>query len=181
MPLGSRAVTGIVVACDVALPAGVTEQSVKPVTRIMDDAPFIPSDVVSLAQWTAEYYAAGAGETITAVLPPKTRDERADAHKTRRVVAITVAGLSVLDRQTSSRHASAAAETDDARRLTAKQREALEILQGSPDGLPTATLSARDVGADLLGRLAKAGLVAFRQERVERDPFEASPFRGGAV
>ena len=97
VPLGSRAVTGIVVACDVALPAGVTEQSVKPVTRIMDDEPFIPSDVVSLAQWTAEYYAAGAGETITAVLPPKTRDERADAHKTRRVVAITVAGLGVLD------------------------------------------------------------------------------------
>ena len=40
----------------------------------------IPADVVALARWTAEYYAAGAGETITAVLPPKTRGERADAH-----------------------------------------------------------------------------------------------------
>jgi primosomal protein N' (replication factor Y) len=60
--------------------------------------------------------------------------------------------------------------------LTGKQREALEMLQGSPDGLPAAVLATRAVGADLLGRLAKAGLVAFRQERVERDPFEASPF-----
>ena len=87
VPLGSRAVTGIVVACDIALPDGMAEQGVKSVTRVMDDRPFIPSDVVSLAQWTAEYYAAGAGETITAVLPPKSRDERADAHKTRRLVA----------------------------------------------------------------------------------------------
>jgi primosomal protein N' (replication factor Y) len=174
VPLGTRAVTGIVVACGVALPDGVTEASVKPVTRVMDDQPFIPSDVVTLAQWTAEYYAAGAGETITAVLPPKTRDERADAHKTRRVASITVAGLSALDRPTA---APAAPEADDIRRLTGKQREALEILQGSPDGLPTAGLTARDVGADVLGRLARAGLVAFRQERVERDPFEATPFR----
>ena len=60
---------------------------------MLDAEPFIPPDVVALAQWTAEYYAAGAGETITAVLPPKTRGERADAHKTSRVAAITVAGL----------------------------------------------------------------------------------------
>ncbi len=91
VPLGPRAVTGIVVASDVALGPGVVEQSVKPVARIMDQEPFIPSDVVSLARWTAEYYAAGAGETITAVLPPKTRDARADAHKKRRVASITAA------------------------------------------------------------------------------------------
>ena len=39
--------------------------------------------------WTAEYYAAGVGETIPAVLPPKTRGARADAHKTVRIASIT--------------------------------------------------------------------------------------------
>ena len=50
------------------------------------------------------------------------------------------------------------------------------MLQGSPSGLPSAALAGRGVGADVLTRLARAGFVAFRQERVERDPFEASPF-----
>ena len=49
----------------------------------------MPADVVALARWTAEYYAAGVGETIPAVLPPMTRGGRADAHKTTRVAAIT--------------------------------------------------------------------------------------------
>ena len=53
----------------------------------------MPADVVALARWTAEYYAAGAGEAITAVLPPKARGARADAHKTLRVASITAAGL----------------------------------------------------------------------------------------
>ena len=53
----------------------------------------MPPDVVELARWTAEYYAAGPGDTITAVLPPMARGGRSDAHKTIRVAAITAAGL----------------------------------------------------------------------------------------
>ena len=73
MPLGSRAVTGIVVdvSGDSNAPAGT---DIKPLRQVLDTEPFIPSDVVDLARWTAEYYAAGAGEAITAVLPPKTRE-----------------------------------------------------------------------------------------------------------
>ena len=116
------------------------------------------ADVVSLARWTAEYYAAGAGETITAVLPPKTRGERADAHKTRRVATLTAAGLGALESPA----------------LTSKQREALEILSGVPDGLPTPALAARGIGADTVSRLARQGLIGLRQERVDRDPFESA-------
>ena len=42
---------------------------------------------------TEMLYAAGAGETITAVLPPKTRGEQVSGHKTLRVASITAAGL----------------------------------------------------------------------------------------
>src|SRR5947209_4211658 len=92
VPLGSRTVTGIVVARDVAL-AGVAASEIKSIRQVLDDDAFLPAEVVALARWTAEYYAAGPGETITAVLPPKTRGARADAHKTMRVAAITAAGL----------------------------------------------------------------------------------------
>jgi primosomal protein N' (replication factor Y) len=166
VPLGKRALTGIVVSHESALPPGVAEESVKPFARALDDTSFVPADVVSLARWTAEYYAAGVSETIAAVLPPKTRDQRADAHKTRRVVSATAAGLSAL-------------ATDAAavpRIITVKQREVLEMLGGTPQGYAVADLSDRGVTADVVSRLAKSGLVAYRQERVERDPFEATPF-----
>ncbi|MEQ1731384.1 MAG: DEAD/DEAH box helicase family protein, partial [Vicinamibacterales bacterium] len=155
VPLGSRSVTGIVVEVSKAsdVPDGT---GIKPLKSVLDTEPFIPSDVVELARWTAEYYAAGPGEAITAVLPPKTRDERADAHKTSRIVSLTAAG------------------TDPDVKVTTRQREALDILAGSADGLAAAELARRGVSADIVSRLQKAGLVAVRQERVDRDPFAAA-------
>jgi primosomal protein N' (replication factor Y) (superfamily II helicase) len=155
VPLGSRSVTGIVVdvSRDLAAPEG---KGVKPLRSVLDAEPFVPSDVVALARWTADYYAAGPGEAITAVLPPKTRGDRADSHKTTRVVSLTAAGM------------------DSSVVVTPKQREALDVLAGAPQGIPAPDLARRGVGADLVARLAKAGLVTVRHERVDRDPFDTS-------
>ena len=104
VPLGSRTVTGIVVDVDVPA-ADIDEADIKPVRQLLDEGSFVPADIVALAQWTAEYYAAGPGETITAVLPPKARDDRADAHKTRRIATITAAGFDGLTlAQADGRH-----------------------------------------------------------------------------
>jgi primosomal protein N' (replication factor Y) len=166
VPLGSRTLSGIVVddhpdpgSCDVA--------DIKPIRAVLDAEPFVPADVIALATWTAEYYAAGPGEAITAVLPPKTRGSRADAHKTRRVAAVTTAGIEALNAPVDSEQAAPAVS------LTAKQREALTVVSGSATGVATATLTKRGITADLIGRLAGRGLVSVRQERVDRDPFAA--------
>jgi primosomal protein N' len=37
---------------------------VKPIRQILDAQAFVPADVVALARWTANYYAAGVGDTI---------------------------------------------------------------------------------------------------------------------
>lgn len=162
VPLGSRSVTGIIV--EVSDTPGVSEgKGIKPLKSVLDAEPFIPSEVVDLARWTAEYYAAGPGEAITAILPPKTRDERVDAHKTARVVTLTAAGQ------------------DPQLQVTPRQREALDILAGAPDGLPSAELARRGVPADLVRRLLKAGLVSARQERVDRDPFDTSSLEAAPV
>ena len=157
VPVGSRSVTGIV-AEEATNGAGLREEDIRPIRQLLDREPFVPADVVSLARWTADYYAAGAGETITAVLPPKTRGDQADAHKTRRVATLTAAGLGALESSA----------------LTSKQRETLEILSGVPGGLPTPALAARGISADTVSRLAKQGLIGLRQERVDRDPFESA-------
>ncbi|MGE3507876.1 MAG: primosomal protein N' [Vicinamibacterales bacterium] len=161
VPVGSRLLTGLVVSHVTAPPQGLSVDSIRPFDRALDDRPFVPADVVELAAWTAEYYAAGLGETITAVLPPKTRDTRVDAHRLRRVVAITAAGLSALEAPTV---------------VTPRQREALAALAGLPDGAPTAVLQTRGISAGAVRRLTGLGLVAVRHERIDRDPFHASTF-----
>jgi len=120
---------------------------------------------------------------LTAVLPPKARGSRADAHKTRRVAAITAAGLGALETQSGRRSFSG----QEAKRGTApfsgvsaekgpypfspKQRELLELLAGTPTGIPTPELAERGFAADTIGRLAKQAFVSLRQDRVNRDPF----------
>jgi primosomal protein N' (replication factor Y) (superfamily II helicase) len=164
VPLGTRLVTGIVV--EVGVEAGARRRTanaeppatnVKPIRELLDATAFVPADVVALARWTAEYYAAGVGDTIPALLPPMARGARADAHKTTRMAAITAAGLEALDARES---------------ITTKQREALALLAGAPMGIGTPALAARGIAADAISRLAKRGYISLRQERVDRDPFE---------
>src|SRR5712692_1878138 len=85
------------------------------------------------------------------------RGGRADAHKTTRVAAITAAGLDALNTK-----------------LTDKQREALELLAGTPTGIATPALAARGIAADVISRLARHGYISLRQDRVDRDPFPVS-------
>ena len=82
---------------------------------------------------------------------------RGTAFKTMRVAAISVAGIEVL-----------ASNAAPGRR----QREALQVLQGSAQGLSLAALRDRGVTGDALRRLAARGLVTIRSVRVDRDPFE---------
>ncbi len=160
VPLGTRAVTGIVV--EVGVPPNPDPDSpgrdVKPVRAILDAEPFVPADVVALAQWTAEYYGAGVGETVSGVLPPMARGDRADAHKLHRVVSITAAGL------------------DPQLAVTGRQREALDLLQGTPAGIATSQFAARGISASVVKRLVANGLAVLRHDRVDRDPLEGAPF-----
>ena len=58
-------------------------------------------------------------------------------------------------------------------RLGPRQREALALLAGSPEGLETAQLAARGIGSPALSRLAALGLVTFTRRQIDRDPFHA--------
>jgi primosomal protein N' (replication factor Y) len=193
VPLGTRIVTGIVVAVNVERPAtsaerpttngqGPTTDDKRPTTirairEILDAGAFVPPEVVALAQWTAEYYAAGVGDTIPALLPPMARGGRADAHKTTRMAAITAAGLEALSAGADpgvgpGGHAGPA--------LRAKQREALELLAGTPTGIGTGALAARGLAADAISRLAKRGYISLRHDRVDRDPFSSASISTGS-
>ena len=159
VPIGTRTVTGCVVAHEAALDARTAPRDV---AGILDAEPFLPPPVVELCGWVADYYVAGLGDAIRAAMPPGSR--RGNAFRTLRVVAATPHGLSAV-----------AASSDQAGfSLTPKQRDVLETLAAAPTGLSAATLRDRGATPDVVRRLASRGLVAFREERAERDPFEGA-------
>lgn len=148
VPLGNRVVTGIVVDPEASLhDEQTTPDKIKSLLEILDAEPFLPEEVVDLALWVAEYYACGAGDALAAAVPST------QAHKTIRIAVLTAQGH------------------DPAIAMRGRQKEAVDILRGSPDGLAVPEMNARGVSTDVLQRLAARGLIAFRHERIERDPF----------
>ena len=159
VPIGTRTVTGCVVAHDASFGG---DAAPRDVVEVVDEEPFLPAAVVELCAWVADYYIAGVGDAIGAAMPPGSG--RASAFKTLRIAAVSAHGLAALGVDAG----------EDGMRLTLKQRDALEILAAVPAGLPMTTLRERGTTADVLRRLATRGLVAFRDERDERDPFEGA-------
>jgi primosomal protein N' (replication factor Y) len=106
---------------------------------------------------------------------------RSSAFKTRRVAAITAAGLSALQApeggtdEASSEPGRPPRPTGPA--IGPRQRDALSALAGVPAGIDLAALRGREVAADVVQRLVSRGLATVREERDDRDPFES----GGTV
>ena len=79
----------------------------------------------------------------------------ASAYRTVRVATLTAQGHDVADVKLGSR-----------------QQEAVDLLNGTPDGVDTAELAGRGISAATLKRLSDLGLVSLSRRRIDRDPFE---------
>ena len=176
VPIGNRTVTGCVVESPARDPIpdqrGVRFQTpdqggvrlqpdIRYIIEILDAEPFLPPAVVELCQWVADYYLAGIGDAIGVALPPGAR-QKASGFRTRRIAALTAHGRSV----------AAGSATDGDLRLTSRQREAVTAMSAASAPLPLSELRERGVTADLVGRLARHGLVTISEETHERDPFD---------
>jgi primosomal protein N' (replication factor Y) len=157
-------VTGVVVDATGTLDEAVTSiDKVKPIVEVLDDQPFLPGPVVDLALWVADYYACGAGDALAAAIPLTT------APKTTRIAALTAQG--------HDEHAVGNLQPA----LRGRQREAIDALRGAPLGLSIPELNQRGISTDVLQRLAAKGLLAFRRERIQRDPFTSGSSRTNVV
>jgi primosomal protein N' (replication factor Y) len=67
VPLGTRVMTGCIVATGVERP---DEGEIKPVMDVLDDEAFVPEEIVRLMSWVADYYMCGLGEALAAAMPP---------------------------------------------------------------------------------------------------------------
>jgi primosomal protein N' (replication factor Y) len=164
VPVGPRTLTGVVFG---EAAAADTAYTIKPITQVLDDHAFVPPDVVKLTQWVSEYYLAGPGATLAAALPPHGLTARTDRFKTIRIAALTPAGVDAAERL-----AAHGAEPAEGPKLGKRQAEAVHLLKGAPDGIAAPALTERGITGAALSRLKALGLVAIREERIDRDPFE---------
>jgi primosomal protein N' (replication factor Y) len=156
VPLGPRTLTGIVVG---EADASRGPFDLRDVQDVLDTEPYLPRDIMQLAEWVGDYYLAGPGAALAMAVPPRAMDNRAEAFRVIRRVALTAEGHDLAPR-------------DDAA-VGPKQRDALRLLAGSPDGLTAQELAARGISSAIVARLKRSGLVSVRRERLDRDPFLA--------
>jgi len=71
VPFGSRERVGVVVECAEA--SLVATDRLKPVTRVLDDAPRLPADWLEQMRFLSAYYQRPLGETVAGALPPRLR------------------------------------------------------------------------------------------------------------
>jgi len=184
VPVGSRTLTGCVVALNADAPDA---DSVKDIIEVVDREPFLPAGVVKLCEWVAEYYLAGIGDAIAVAMPPGAR-AHATSFKTRQVATITAHGQALVPAlfpalgpalPTTLGSAlppalGSALSPGQGTALTPKQGAALGIVAAAGVGLPVGELRDRGVTRDVLARLAARGLVTLRAEAEDRDPFESA-------
>ena len=158
VPLGTRTVIGCVVESHGTVsPDG----QLRDLASVLDDQPFLPTDVVDLALWVGEYYACGPGDVLTIAMPPAARRGDVHAFRTRAVASLT--------------KAEAGTDPPAVAVRAGRQREAIEYLAACPAGSPLAVLARAGFSGEVLRRLERQGLVTIRQEIDERDPFGAGP------
>jgi len=164
VPVGPRTLTGVVLG---EAAAADTAYTIKPIKQVLDDHAFVPPDVVKLTEWVSEYYLAGPGATLAAALPPHGLTGRTDRFKTIRIAALTAAGVDF-----ASRLAAHSGEAAAGPKLGKRQSECVLILNGTPDGMTASSLAERGITSAVLSKLKMLGLIAIREERIDRDPFE---------
>jgi primosomal protein N' (replication factor Y) len=169
VPIGTRAVTGVVVEHTSQMwgppSGGPALPDLKDILEVVDHEPYVPAHVVELCRWVADYYVAGIGDALALAMPPGAR-AKGSGYRTRRVAQLTASGVE------ADLPPSADASGDRQVRLTPAQRAAVEMLTGATAGLPVSELRDRGISAAVLGGLARRGLIVLRSEADERDPFE---------
>ena len=142
VPFGRGHCIGILL--EIADRSALDPARLKRVQEVLDDSPLLPSDILAMAQWVANYYHHPLGEVLAGALPVPLRRGQPAAARSETVVRITAAG-------------SATSDTDLAR--APQQARALRLLTAQPDGLTRAALQERGIGTHVLRALAARGWI----------------------
>ncbi len=152
VPFAGRKLTGVVVALHDQPPA---EQSLKDVTRILDDEPVLDDRLLRLGRWIAEYYCSPIGEVLKSMLP-LTGEVRKQVRYVLTALGQDAVGQLALDQTPAT--------------------QALKLLRERSRS--PAYLAAKVPGVrQSLPALLKRGLIAEEDYEEEKDPLRAAAGR----
>ena len=83
VPFGRRAMVGVALRRTNEKPEG---PKIREIVQVLDGSPALPTALVELGRWVAEYYVAPVGEVFRAMLPPLVEV------RTKREVLLATAG-----------------------------------------------------------------------------------------
>jgi primosomal protein N' (replication factor Y) len=154
IPFGSREIVGYVVE----FPVEPSERVLKPIVEVLGQRSFLPTILIELAQWIAQYYAAPLAVALMSVLPQAVR--RADAAFKQRLWVEPLA-------------TQLPEETALALKKARAQMSAWNYIQESGPGWLADLAQVVSVAA--WRGLAERNLVSIEARTQDRDPFLHSP------
>lgn len=153
VPLRGGQATGTVLA--VAEPEPQLGGKLRPLTKLVDEAPIVSSVLLDLAEWAARYYAVSVEQMIRCIIPEAVRQERHD-EKTRKVV-----------------HLESWPDDDTLNKINARAPRQASILRYLHN-LPEHRAFLADLGGTPALNPARAlqqrGFVRISEEAIHRDP-----------
>ncbi len=153
VPLRGRSATGTVLA--ISPPAPEWASRLRPITRLINDAPVVSSELMELAEWASRYYAVPIEQMIRCIVPEPVRQEHHE-EKTRKVIVLQ----NWPDDDTLNK----------INRKAPRQAAILRYLHASESKCePLADLGGT-AALNPCRALAKAGYVRIEEEVIHRDP-----------
>jgi primosomal protein N' (replication factor Y) len=151
VPFGSRKLTGIVLRTHAEAPEG----TVRDALRLLDPAPVLGPEMLSLGRWIASYYCAPLGEVLRTMVP------LASELRHGKVYSLTDKGRDALRQLTLGAEHSQDPAVELMRLLEWRSLSTAYLAKKNPDA------------ARLIPGLQKKGFLALEDIEAQRDPFRA--------
>jgi primosomal protein N' (replication factor Y) (superfamily II helicase) len=163
-PFRNEKLIGVVTAVEgVEPPAGV---EVRPLEAVLDDAPLLSEQLLSLADWMAQYYLAPLGEVLRAMLPLTAEVRRTVYYR------ITDLGRDVLAATLDGEPAQRSLAPKRGQLTNDEQNIDLRVLKRLSDGTPVKVSTLRTATAaslQTLAALVRRKWIARETSAIERD------------
>jgi primosomal protein N' (replication factor Y) len=148
VPFGRRELIGVLV--EIAAQSDVPADKLKPARQLLDPQPVLPTQLLRLCRWTAQYYQHSLGDTLNWALPALLRQ-----------------GAPAEARQECFWLAAEGARADDPRLArAARQRETLKTIAQHPHGVAQQLLNQLVINRNSLRLLQEKGLVRTEVRRL---------------
>lgn len=140
VPFGRRKLVGIVMGAKTH--SSLTDKQLKSILKIIDDTPLLNESIIKLSKWASGYYHHSIGEILTLGLAKTLRQGKSCEAITPTLLKLSTNGLAI-DPASITR--------------AKKQRQLLEILRKSPDGLSINTLQEQGISGSVIRSVKQLG------------------------